>query len=298
MKNPIIKEKAGDPFILRDGDDYYMTATGGSTTISTKFLCWHSKNLQDWSEPVTILDFENVSWAEDKAWAPSMVEKDGYYYFAFCADQQIGIAVSESPVGTFKDMLGEALVAKADYDFQTIDPAFFKDDDGKIYLAFGQGKCMMSEIELSPTIAAFKGEMVCISQMLYRQMSVDSNIEDKSIYNEAPDIVKIKDRYLFSWAIYDVLDYRYGVRYAWSKSPMGPYIMPLDFDHGNILLQGRHGITGCGHACIVEHQEDYFIVYGRHGENRIGDFGRDMCCEKIVFLDDDHIVALPSKLAR
>ena len=29
MKNPIIKEKAGDPFILKDGENYYMTATGG-----------------------------------------------------------------------------------------------------------------------------------------------------------------------------------------------------------------------------------------------------------------------------
>ena len=298
MKNPIIKEKAGDPFILKDGENYYMTATGGGKEGVNEFVCWHSTNLSDWSEPVTILSLKDVSWAVTNGWAPSMVEKDGYYYFAFCADQQIGIAVCDSPMGTFKDILGRPLVAKTDYDFQTIDPAFLKDDDGKIYMAFGQGKCMMSQIELTPQSAEFVGEMVCLSEMLYRQVSQNPDIEDKNVYNEAPDLIKIGDRYLFSWAIYDVLDYRYGMRYAWSTNPMGPYVMPLDFDHDNILLQGAHDITGCGHACVTEYEGEYYITYGRHCKDRYSGWGRDMCCEKIIWLDDDHIVAIPSKLSR
>ncbi len=296
MRNPIIKEKAGDPYILKDGDHYYMSATGGGPDGFTGFVCWHSTDLQNWSEPVPILDFENVSWAESGAWAPSMVEKDGYYYFAFCADQQIGIAVCEEPMGTFRDILDRPLIAKTDYDFQTIDPVFLKDDDGKVYLAFGQGKCMMSEILLTPESAEFVGPMECLSEMLYRQMSQNPNQEDKSLYNEAPDLLKVGDRYLFSWAIYDVLDYRYGMRYAWSKHPMGPYVMPLDFDHDNILLQGVHDITGCGHACVVPYGEDLYIVYGRHGVNRIEGYGRDMCCERIVFEDEWHMKAIPSRL--
>lgn len=296
MKNPVIKEKAGDPYILKDGADYYMTATGGGKRGT--FVCWHSTDLQNWSEPVTILDLADLSWAKENAWAPSMVEQDGYYYFAFCAEQQIGIAVCDSPMGTYHDILGRPLVAKTDYDFQTIDPVFLKDDDGKIYMAFGQGKCMMSEIKLTPESAEFVGEMVCLSEMLYRQASKSPDVEDKSLYNEAPDLIKIGDRYLFSWAIYDVLDYRYGMRYAWSKNPMGPYIMPLDFDHDNILLMGVHGITGCGHACVTEYNGEYYITYGRHTKNRIEAFGRDMCCEKITFLDEWHLQAIPSELSR
>ena len=112
------------------------------------------------------------------------------------------------------------------------------------------------------------------------------------------DLIKVGDRYLFSWAIYDVLDYRYGMRYAWSTNPMGPYVMPLDFDHDNILLQGAHDITGCGHACVTEYEGEYYITYGRHCKDRYSGWGRDMCCEKIIWLDDDHIVAIPSKLSR
>lgn len=298
MKNPVIKEKAGDPFILKDGDDYYMTATGGGETGTHEFVCWHSKDLQNWSEPVRILNLEEITWAKKDGWAPSMVEKDGFYYFAFCAEQQIGIAVCDSPMGTFHDILGKPLVAKTDYDFQTIDPVFLKDDDGKIYMAFGQGKCMMSEIKLTPESAEFVGEMVCLSEMLYRQVSKSPDVEDKSVYNEAPDLIKIGDKYLFSWAIYDVLDYRYGMRYAWSRNPMGPYIMPIDFDHDNIMLMGVHGITGCGHACVTEYNGEYYITYGRHTKDRIGSFGRDMCCEKIVFQDELHMKAIPSELSR
>lgn len=295
MKNPIIKENAGDPYILKVGNDYYMSATGGTEGKFTGFVCWHSTDLQNWSEPVKILDFADIPWAHSGAWAPSMVEKDGYFYFAFVADQQMGIAVADNPMGPYKEMLGRPLVAKEDYDLQTIDPCFLKDDDGKIYFAFGQGKCMMTEIELTPTSAEFVGEMVCLSEMIYRQYSIPTPAEVKSVYNEAPDLIKIGDRYLFSWAIYDVLDYRYATRYAWSNNPMGPYIMPLDYDHDNIVLQGQHDITGCGHSCIVEYQGEYYIVYGRHYKDRTTRFGREMCCEKITFLDNDHIIAIPTR---
>ncbi len=297
MRNPIVQQPAGDPFVLKVKDTYYMSATGGGSKHGREFVMWQSKDLQNWSEPKQILDFDNVSWAREKAWAPSMVEKDGWFYLAFCADQQIGIAVCEEPMGIYRDILGEPLVAKQDYDFQTIDPAFVKDEDDRVYLAFGQGKCMISEIELSPEGARFIGEMRCLSEGIYSQFSHDPRLEDKSIYNEAPDIIRIGDRYLFSWAIYDVMDYRYAMRYAWSRHPMGPYVLPLDFDHDNILLQGAHDITGCGHACVVEYQGEYYVIYGRHRKDRTAGWGRDLCCEKIDFTDPDRPCAYPTPLS-
>ena len=75
---------------------------------------------------------------------------------------------------------------------------------------------------------------------------------------------------------------------------MGPYIMPLDYDHDNILLQGMNNITGCGHGCVTEYNGEYYVTYGRHRKDRTRNFGREMCTEKIVFLDDDHIIAIPT----
>lgn len=152
----------------------------------------------------------------------------------------------------------------------------------------------MSKIELAPDQICFSGDMVCLTEMLYRQRSVDTDRVDKDIYNEAPDLVRIGGCYLFSWAIYDVLDYRYSVRYAWSKHPMGPYYMPLDFDHDNILLRGMHEIAGCAHSCITEYQGDYYILYGRRNRDFTYEFARNLCCDKIQFLDRDHLLAVPS----
>jgi len=297
IKNPIISEQAGDPYILKVGDTYYMSASGGGAR--DEFVMWESKDLQNWSAPKSVLKLADVKWALTMAWAPTMVEKDGYFYMAFCADQQIGIAIADNIYGPYRDLLGRPLIDKRDYGFQTIDPAFFKDDDGRVYFAFGEGKCMLTEIELSATDAKFLGKMICLSDSMYSQCSHLREVFEIAIYNEAPDIVKIGDRYLFTWSIYDVADYRYAVRYAWAEKPMGPYVQPKDFDHDNILLQGKHDITGCGHACVVPYNGEWYIVYGRHRVKKTGgEFGRDMCCEKIQFLDNVHIVAEPTPLSR
>ena len=140
MKNPVIPQNAGDPYILKDGANYPCrlpaAATGTSPALSAGIpqTC-RTGRISDHTGLRRCILGEKQSLG-----AFHVVEKDGYYYFAFCADQQIGIAVCDAPMGTYKDILGHPLVAKTDYDFQTIDPCFLKDDDGTVYLAFGQGK--------------------------------------------------------------------------------------------------------------------------------------------------------------
>ena len=86
---------SGDPFILQDRGKYYLTMTGGGGCGTDKFVCRVSGDLDTWGEPIVILDLKrDTPWARENAWAPTMVENDGHYYFAFCADQQIGIAVA------------------------------------------------------------------------------------------------------------------------------------------------------------------------------------------------------------
>lgn len=302
IKNPIFPYEGGDPFVLKDGNDYYLSMTEHRPGFHG-FRMFHSTDLENWDEPVEIFDLQqDTTWAKDRAWAPAMLKHNGYYYLAFSAEQQIGIAVCDTPMGRYRDLMGGPLVSYYQYGFQTIDPCLFEDDDGKVYMFFGEGKCYLYELELTPTSCKIIGDPVDISEFLYRQVSHQYSVEgyeyfDTSIYNEAPDIIKIGNRYLFSWSIYDVLDYRYAVRYGWSDKITGPYLMPLDYEHDNILLQGHHDITGCGHACITEKDGEYYIFYGRHKkEDRSrGVFTREMCCEKIQFLDENHIVAIPTR---
>ncbi len=82
------------------------------------------------------LHVKDVPWAEKQMWAPDANEKDGMYYLYFPAKGydgifRIGVATSNSPTGPFTPQ-----VAAIKESF-SIDPAVFKDDDGRYYMYFG-----------------------------------------------------------------------------------------------------------------------------------------------------------------
>ena len=49
----------------------------------------------------------------------------------------IGVAKSKSPLGPWKDAIGKPLLTTSQTQIETIDPAFFVDEDGTGYLHFG-----------------------------------------------------------------------------------------------------------------------------------------------------------------
>ena len=139
MKNPIVPGYHADPFVYRDGNDFYMVqTTEGNEWEGNVFHCYHSTDLKTWSQPSEIFNLAtDITWANHSAWAPSLVKKDGYWYFVFVAEHQIGIAVCDSPMGRYKDVLNRPLIAKEDFpDVYTIDPSLFTDIDGKTYRTF------------------------------------------------------------------------------------------------------------------------------------------------------------------
>ena len=82
------------------------------------------------------LDIKDVPWAGRQMWAPDAAEKDGKYFLYFpVKDKQdvfrIGAAVSDKPAGPFK---AEPQAIEGSY---SMDPAVFKDTDGKYYMYFG-----------------------------------------------------------------------------------------------------------------------------------------------------------------
>lgn len=82
------------------------------------------------------LHVKDVAWANKQMWAPDANEKDGTYYLFFPAKDhdgifRIGVATSDSPVGPF---IPKPEPIKGSF---SIDPAVFKDEDGKYYMYFG-----------------------------------------------------------------------------------------------------------------------------------------------------------------
>ncbi len=113
------QDDLGSHFAMRDYHVLSMDAIGGKVT-----------------DHGVALDIANVPWAGRQMWAPDAAEKDGQYFLYFpVKDKQdvfrIGAAVSNNPAGPFK---AEPQAIEGSY---SMDPAVFKDRDGKYYMYFG-----------------------------------------------------------------------------------------------------------------------------------------------------------------
>ncbi len=289
MKNPIIDAVAGDPFILRDSDMYYMVDTNEGGWTADTFDLYRSADLENWEGPIKILDLKDISWADSMAWGPCLLKKDGYYYFTFAADQMIGIAVAEKPEGPYRDILGRPLLEKNSRGIQTIEPCLFADDDGRTYLYYGQGKCYAQEIVITPESAEFIGPVVCISDEFYYQRSLRPENFDVTLYNEATDVVKVRGRYLMSWTVYDVRDTRYSVRYAWADDPLGPFIMPVGDDLDNFLLKGSGTSWGTGGSGMFTDRDGRLMIVYHRRKYPFEGYHREICLDEVQVVDELHL---------
>ncbi|WP_446219409.1 family 43 glycosylhydrolase [Micromonospora sp. IBHARD004] len=250
MNSPVLPGYNADPNIVRFGDTYYIYATtdGYPGWSSTTFKTWSSKDLVHWTEHRTILDLgPDVSWADGRAWAPAATEKNGKYYFYFCADAKIGVAVADSPTGPFVDALGKPLVAANPDGGQAIDPAVFTDDDGQSYLYWGNGNAYV--VPLNPDMTSFDPAKV-------------KRITGLTGFREGLFMAKRGGTYHLSWSIDDTGSENYRVGYATATSPMADGLV----NRGEILTKDVSlGILGTGHHSMIQvpGTDDWYIAYHR-----------------------------------
>ncbi|KOG16991.1 family 43 glycosylhydrolase [Streptomyces viridochromogenes] len=248
MRSPVLPGLNADPNIVRFGDTFYLypTTDGFEGWSGTQFKAYSSTDLVHWKDHGVILDLgPDVSWADSRAWAPAIAEKDGKYYFYFCADANIGVAVSDSPTGPFKDALGQPLLKAGQFSGQMIDPAVFTDDDGQSYLYWGNGRAY---------VAPLNDDMTSVDTSKVKDIT-------PSGYNEGTFVVKRKGTYYFMWSENDTRDENYRVAYATGPSPTGPWTK-----HGVILEKDLSlGIKGPGHHSVVHvpNTDDWYIAYHR-----------------------------------
>ncbi|MGW6012373.1 family 43 glycosylhydrolase [Streptomyces sp. NPDC055210] len=260
-RSPVLPGLYADPDIqYLDGRYWiYPTTDGFPGWSGTKFKAFSSKDLVHWKDHGEILDLgPDVSWADKNAWAPAIAERDGTYYFYFCAEQQIGVAVADSPAGPFEDALGKPLVAKGgSFQGQMIDPAVFTDTDGQAYLYWGNGHAY---------VVPLNDDMVSFDASKVRDIT-------PADFREGSFVVERGGTYYFMWSEDDTRSENYHVAYATGPSPLGPWT-----ERGTILSKRpEYGIKGTGHHSVVNTPgtDDWYIVYHRFGLNGPGRAGGD-----------------------
>jgi beta-xylosidase len=291
MKSPLLPGLYADPNIAEFDGTYYIYATtdGFPGWGGKEFYVWKSTNLVDWErseQPFLTLDGMNgnVPWATGNAWAPTIIERDGKYYFYFSGHnptvnrKTIGVAVADSPEGPFTAQPSAMILNnEAVTSGQAIDPAAFKDPQtGKHYLFWGNG---------TPVYAELADDMVSIKPGTIKAIS------GLTSYREGTFLNYRNGTYHLTYSIDDTGSPNYRVGYATSTSVDGPWTY-----RGVILEKDTsQGILGTGHSSILQvpGTDEWYIAYhrfgmpggdGTHRETTIDrlTFGTDGLMQKVV----------------
>jgi beta-xylosidase len=265
----ILEGYTADPAIRVFGDTYYIYPTSDKPEWkTTDFSVWSSKNLVDWKKERMVLDVaHDLKWGNLQAWAPDAIERNGTYYFYFCANGQIGVATAKSPLGPFVDALGKPLIPKgAGIQTNPIDPYPLIDADGQAWLYFGNGK-VANAVRLKPDMITLDGEPTPIALKQFREGIV--------VFPRA-------GKYYFMWSIDDARSPDYRVGWGVADSPLGPVSSP---DDGFVVLR-RHGpAVGTAHHSVVNvpGTDRWYAAYHRHALPQGGGYQRQTVLARMTF---------------
>ncbi|MBS1802038.1 MAG: glycoside hydrolase family 43 protein [Acidobacteria bacterium] len=252
--------------------------------LQTGLDAFSSTDLVHWTKHSSVLSVSNVAWAAYAIWAPSAIFLHGKYYLFFAAndiqktdnfDGGIGVAVSSQPGGPFVDAIGKPLIGNFQHGAQPIDPMVYQDDDGSLYIYYGgQGHCVVAKLskDLKRVIPMPDGE-------LYKEITPEH-------YVEGPFMLKRNGTYYFMWSEGDWGGPDYGVAYAKSDSPTGP------FQRAGKILESDPAIAkGPGHHSVlhIPDTDNWYIVYHRHPLASTGISKRVLAIDRLLFDPDGNI---------
>ncbi|HYV96409.1 MAG TPA: glycoside hydrolase family 43 protein [Gemmatimonadaceae bacterium] len=258
--NPILQGWYADPEAHLFAGEYWIFPTYSAPYNQQVFLdAFSSKDLVTWTKHERIVDTASVKWARRAMWAPSIVEKDGWYYLFFGAndiqsDSQpggggIGVARAKSPAGPFTDYLGHPLIDKFHNGAQPIDQMVFKDKDGSYYIVYGGWRhCNIAKLSKD-----FTSIVPMPDGTLFREITPQGYVEGA--------FMLLKDnKYYFMWSEGGWTGPNYAVAYAVGTSPFGPFERV-----GKILQQDSTVATGAGHHSVIQSpaSKNWYIVYHR-----------------------------------
>jgi beta-xylosidase len=276
--NPIIQGWYADPEAVVFGKEFWLYPTYSARYGEQVFFdAFSSDDLIHWKKHPKILDTVSITWAKRAIWAPAAIEKSGKYYLFFGANDiqndnekgGIGVAVSDSPGGPFKDHIGKPLVDKFYNGAQPIDQFVFKDKDGSYYLIYGGwGHCNIAK--LNETFTGFTP---------YDDGSIFKSITPEG-YVEGPLMFLKNGKYYFMWSEGGWTGPDYSVAYAIADSPLGPFTRI-----GKILKQDPHVATGAGHHSVINIPGtlNWYIVYHRRPLGDTNANHRVTCIDKLEF---------------
>ncbi len=303
----------GDPAVLVDGDTVYLytghdVATTEAYNIS-EWICYSSKDLMNWNyEGVTMkADKESITWSSTgkDAWAGQVAKYKDKYYFYYCTwdatdsgNQSIGVAVSDSPTGPFKD-IGEPLVKGSVTEphsstYNDIDPTvWIETDDAGVehrYLAWGNNKCYICELNedmISVKDLNGDGKITCGTS------TASADIIDKAIhtltFTEAPWLYRRQDEngnYYGKYYMFYAYGWREQMAYATTDD-----LLNGDWTFGSVLMPPA-ATSNTNHPAVFDFNGKTYFVYHNGSQPGGSGFRRNACIAELIFDADGNVLPI------
>ena len=246
-------------------------ATPGQSTYNIPDItCISTDDLKNWTDHGEVFNAKrDSSWA-GVSWAPSIVYRNNKFYLYYGnGGNGIGVAVSDSPTGPFKDPLRGALVSwntpgvQPAQNMWLFDPGVFVDDDGQAYMYFGgNGQNNIRVIKLGNDMISTVGSAMSMSAPRFF---------------EASFMHKYKGKYYFTYAS----DFSQGaskIEYMMSDKPTTGFQYK-----GVILPQPPDNYSNNNHHAIVEYKGNWYVVY--HNRTVAKQRGLDPVYQRNVCID-------------
>ena len=279
-QNPVFRPVLADPSVIR-GEDGYFYAYGTEDTWDdgTAHLVpiIRSRNLTEWEFVRDAFEVKPDWKDEGWLWAPdiSFHEETGKYYLYYSystwgdPNPGIGVATADRPDGSFTDH-GVLFTSESIGVANSIDPFYFRDDDGTPYLIWGSFHGIYG-IELSADGLSTVGEKFQIADNQF----------------EAPYIVKRGDYYYFFGSVGSCCEgafSSYHVKIGRAESIRGPY---TDRD-GRDLREGG-GTTILAANAVPDPEGRQFVGPG-HNAVVTDDAGGDWIVYHAIDADDPTLI--------
>ncbi|MCF8346886.1 MAG: family 43 glycosylhydrolase [Bacteroidales bacterium] len=299
IDNPVYSKQFSDMDILWIDSQYYAFGTEVEWLISGGF--WDvpvlkSNDLVNWQKITTLFAGQKPDWYSEQVenydgnmarvgvWASGVLYKNEHVYVAYSVsawgdpNPAIGLLVAADPEGPYYDQ-GKLFDSEESGVKNGIDPCFFTEDDGSVFMAWGS----FNGIYIAPVIfeAGNVGDTI---QNVHVQLENKYRIAGTSY--EAPYLLKKGDVYylfLSAGTCCEGVNSTYSIVVGKSNQLYGDYIdrqgnslntseqaniaNPYQVNAGNlpageVVVESGGAWTGPGHnAVTVDHAGNYFLIY-------------------------------------
>ncbi|MEO7098885.1 MAG: glycoside hydrolase family 43 protein [Luteolibacter sp.] len=279
-ENPAITDKfTADPAAFVHGGTVYLYVGQDEAPndkhqgyVMNRWLCYSSTDMVNWKSEGSPLNPKDFSWAKSDAWAGQVIERNGKFYWYVAVEhgsihgKAIGVAVSDTPTGPFKDARGTALITNdmttaTKITWDDIDPTVMIDGDGQAWLFWGNQKCYYAKLKANMT-------------------ELDGPIEtaDLKNYTEAPWIHQRKGIYYLSYAS----GFPEKIAYSTGSKITGPWT------YKGILAEVA-GNSNTIHQSIIDFKGRSYFIY-HNGAMQAPDggssFRRSVCIDYLYYNPD------------